>query len=307
MVSRLGRLVTVHHCGLRHFINKEFIINTTPNTQNTPTITSRPNVGVTARVFQQQAFAFKRLFIQQPVLIVVEQGVKVLRCAHAEFTLQAGDAVAVAGGQTVDMSDQLSADGSYAARWLIDEHAHSLPNAPVIEQAHVMIQPANEFQMAFENALSAIERADLPEAIARYRASELLLWIAMNGGRFAPRQALGWSEKIRQLVRQDLSHNWSASVIAAALSVSESTLRRRLAEQGTNLNELLTDIRMGAALILLQSSKQSVTQLALSVGYQTASHFSSNFRKRFGYSPSELRGAHRLKDNRSQCNSGSTE
>ena len=263
-------------------------------------------MGVTARVFQQQAFAFKRLFIQQPVLIVVEQGVKVLRCAHAEFTLQAGDAVAVAGGQTVDMSDQLSADGLYAARWLIwdasliDEHAHSLPNAPVIEQAHVMIQPANEFKMAFENALSAIERADLPEAIARYRASELLLWIAMHGGRFAPRQALGWSEKIRQLVRQDLSHNWSASVIAAALSVSESTLRRRLAEQGTNLNELLTDIRMGAALILLQSSKQSVTQIALSVGYQTASHFSSNFRKRFGYSPSELRGAHRLKDNRSQ-------
>lgn len=49
-----------------------------------PRLTARDGVGVSACIVQRQALTFKRLFIEQPVLIVVERGVKTLRGAGGE-------------------------------------------------------------------------------------------------------------------------------------------------------------------------------------------------------------------------------
>ncbi|KXB32552.1 AraC family transcriptional regulator [Dechloromonas denitrificans] len=260
-----------------------------------PRIIHRPGVGTTAGVLQKQELEFKRLFIDQPVLIVVERGSKALRWAQGEYIIRAGEAIAIAGGQTVDIINRPAADGSYRAFWLVWDaaliaaHALAHPAQPVIRHAWPLPGQPGEFMAAFRRAVDAVEDEAMPADIARHRASEMLLWIGAQGGKFAPAEALTVGIKVRRLIGSDLARDWSAAAIASALAMSEATLRRRLADEDTSLSEILLDARMSFALNLLQCSAQPVTQIAYHVGYQSPSHFAVRFRQRFGFSPSAIR------------------
>jgi AraC-like DNA-binding protein len=81
--------------------------------------------------------------------------------------------------------------------------------------------------------------------------------------------------------------------VAKRLGLCEATLRRRLAAEGTTLGDLLTDVRMSFAMVLLQSTNQAVNRIALEVGYESASRFAIRFRARFGFLPAAIRGAAR--------------
>lgn len=260
-----------------------------------PRIIHRPGVGTTASVLQKQALEFKRLFIDQPVLIAVERGSKALRHEKGECIIGSGEAVAIAGGQTVDLVNRPAADGSYRAFWLVWDraliaaHALAHPAQPVIAQALPLLGQSAEFMAAFRRSVDAVEDEAMPVDIARHRAGEMLLWIGAQGGKFAPVEALTVAIKVRRLIGHDLARDWSAAAIASALAMSEATLRRRLADEDTSLSEILVDARMSFALNLLQCSAQPVTQIAFHVGYQSPSHFAVRFRRRFGFSPSAIR------------------
>jgi AraC-like DNA-binding protein len=267
-----------------------------------PRIAARPKVGATAGVLQQQELEFKRLFIESPVLILVEEGVKSLQWPGGACQIRAGEAIALAGGQSVDITNQIGADGSYRARWLawdgslIAAHANTHSWQPVIRNALPIIAPPAEFATAFRLACAAVEGDRVPIDIARHRAAELLLWIAAYGGRFEQTRDLTLTVKIRRVIGQDVSGEWSACAVASAFAISEATLRRRLADEGTSLSAILVDTRMTFALQLLQSTAQPVTQIALAVGYQTPSQFAVRFRDRFGFPPTSVRGHRRTTD-----------
>lgn len=260
-----------------------------------PRISTRPGVGVSASIFQQQELEFKRIFVEQPVLIVVERGVKSLRWPGGEYIIRSGEAIAIAGGQSVDITNSLAKDGSYRAHWLVWDsdliaaYAEAHSRQAVISHALPITHRSAEFTTSYHRALQAVENADVPLDIARHRVSELLLWIGMSGGRFELPQALSLTVKIRRLIGQDLSREWSASAVASAFAMSEATLRRKLADEATTLTEILVDARMSLALQLLQSTALPVNQVALDVGYQTPSQFAVRFRHRFGFPPTAIR------------------
>lgn len=265
-----------------------------------PRIAIRPTVGAAAGILQQQELQFKRLFIEGPVLILVEEGIKSLRWPGGACQIRAGEAIALAGGQAVDITNQIGASGSYRARWLawdnslIAAHANTHSQQTVIQNALPIIGAPAEFTTAFHQASAAMEADGVPMDIARHRAAELLLWIGAHGGRFEQTRDLTLTVKIRRVIGQDVSGEWSASTVASAFAISEATLRRRLADEGTSLSAILVDTRMTFALQLLQSTAQPVTQIALSVGYQTPSQFAVRFRDRFGFPPTSVRGHRRL-------------
>lgn len=260
-----------------------------------PRISLRSGVGISAGILQQQELEFKRLFIDQPVLIFVEHGIKSLRWSNGEYLIHPGEAIAIAGGQSVDITNSLADDGSYRAHWLvwdralITAHAERYPDQPVIRHALPIIHPSAEFGESFRRALTAVEDAGIPLEVARHRVAEMLLWIGMYGGRFAQGEALTLTVKLRRLIGQELARDWSAAAIAAALAMSEATMRRKLAAEGCSLSEILADARMSFALKLLQSTIRPVSQIAFDVGYPTPSHFAVSFRKRFGFPPSAIR------------------
>ena len=79
--------------------------------ESTPHILHRPGV------LQRQVLEFRRLFIEQPLVIVVERGEKALRWDGGDCVVGAGEVVAIAGGQALDIENRPDA-GIYRAFWL---------------------------------------------------------------------------------------------------------------------------------------------------------------------------------------------
>ncbi len=56
-------------------------------------------------------------------------------------------------------------------------------------------------------------------------------------------------------------------------------------------HQFLTQLRMKEAFTLLRTSKSSMTEVAASVGYNSTTHFATQFRRAWGFHPSEARAA----------------
>lgn len=259
----------------------------------------RPGIAATASILQNQTLAFRRLWIDLPTLILVESGQKTLRGAMGEFQVGAGEVVALAGGQSFDVSNAPSEGegGAYRARWLAFERpllnalpargGGQLPARPVV----VLGQAARQFVTALGGMVETLADSELPTAIAAHRAQELLLWIEASGARLLLDDGERFAPRVRRLLAADPAASWRGPQLAASLALSEASLRRRLADEGTSLTEILLDVRMSSALTLLQSTPWPVTRVAGEVGYQSPSQFAIRFRQRFGLAPRDVRRA----------------
>ncbi len=84
-------------------------------------------------------------------------------------------------------------------------------------------------------------------------------------------------------------HEVTIENICEHLAMSESTLRRKLKLEGTSVQEIKDQARLGLALHLLQTSRDSIGVIAGKCGYQSQSRFTERFKRRFGLTPTELR------------------
>ena len=78
---------------------------------------------------------------------------------------------------------------------------------------------------------------------------------------------------------------------ARLLGVSERTLNRRLADQGTSFQTLVNHSLRARALALLQDRELSVAEVAYTLGYGDAANFSRAFRRWFGQPPGSYRAS----------------
>lgn len=260
------------------------------------TIITRDGVGVTAHIIQRNSLGVLRDF-EYPTLIFVLHGTKTLRRNDQTYIIRAGECVAVDGGLTFEIVNEISTTGAYEAWWiawdpsLLSAH-HQQVNHADDNAASVWpirhIEPA--FQQSLEKALTALsDEAHVPENIARHQLHEILIWLEHYGVHFQPHEITTVSGKVRQLIARDPAYKWSAPHLASLMAMSEATLRRRLVAEQGSLTELLVDVRMNFALTLLQSTDHPVSQIAQDVGYESQSKFAIRFRKRFGFSPMMVR------------------
>lgn len=268
----------------------------------------RPGVGTAAHVLQGRELEMVRVRVEQPALIVVDRGIKSVRTQRgAHVRALPGEAIVLDGGQTVDFTNSVPEGAHYEARWLLFD-------AAVLDDAYyrsrsVQAEPADAggaaarrlvhvrpgLARAFDTARQSLAPAeDLPDAVARQRVLEVMHWLLEDGIVLrSPPLTPSVSAKVRALIAGRLEQAWTADRIAADLALSEATLRRRLAAEGTSLTELLVDARMATALTLLQATAQPVSHIALSVGYESPSRFAVRFRERFGFAPTAVRGHER--------------
>jgi AraC-like DNA-binding protein len=263
------------------------------------TITVRPGVGNTGCIVQRQALRLAHIFIEQPNLIVIQSGQKHLAWAGGQCTLNAGQAIAVAGGQHFDVTNRPGRNGQYEAFWLawdaslLDGHFTAETGGAPIRDLLAIRPPNLAFEAACQQACEAIRaREAIPAAVARHRMKELLVWIEHFGGYFVAATPPSLTRRVWGLLGSDTARNWNTDAVAQAMAVSEATLRRRLAAEGASFSELLADVRMTRALQLLQSTSLPIGRIALEVGYESASRFAMRFRKRFGFAPTAIRGDH---------------
>lgn len=144
-------------------------------------------------------------------------------------------------------------------------------------------------RVAFEAACDGLMRQDLPPAVVENRLREVLIWLDHKGVKLSLARVPSLGERVRLLICTDLEHRWRVPAVARQLAVSEATLRRRLADEGTSFTEILQDARLSHALDLLMTSDVAITEISYRVGFRSPSTFSKSFKDRFELTPREIR------------------
>ncbi|RNL78841.1 AraC family transcriptional regulator [Nocardioides marmorisolisilvae] len=99
------------------------------------------------------------------------------------------------------------------------------------------------------------------------------------------RDGSGLAQQVRVLIAQRLAFDPSLGGVAAGLGLSDRTLRRRLAADGTSFQVLLDQVRSALAGQLLGSGALSVEEVAHRLGYAEASSFIAAHRRWHGSTP----------------------
>ena len=98
-----------------------------------------------------------------------------------------------------------------------------------------------------------------------------------------------WTERVKEVVLEDIAEEKTLSAVADKLSMTERTLRRRLSDEGTTYRELYANTRLTIARQLLEASCLNVETVAWRVGYAEPASFIRAFVKQFGFSPGSLK------------------
>jgi AraC-like DNA-binding protein len=94
-------------------------------------------------------------------------------------------------------------------------------------------------------------------------------------------------------VLNDLSKAPTISELAKTLSWNETQLMRVFRQAaGTTVHNYQHRARMEKACDLLANSEMTITQIAMNLGYEYSSNFTTAFRKHFGVTPRQVRTGH---------------
>jgi AraC-like DNA-binding protein len=127
-------------------------------------------------------------------------------------------------------------------------------------------------------------------AIATYDAlthRQVLEFLQMKASQEHP--TLDLIESIERIIRRDFRHAPVFASVAAQLSVSNRTLRRRLAESGLSYQDILDAARRRRALTLLANASLSMDEIAFEVGFSDARNFRRAFKRWTGTAPRAAR------------------
>ncbi|WP_054159862.1 helix-turn-helix transcriptional regulator [Rhizobium sp. AAP43] len=251
-----------------------------------------PGIGAHCLIIQATSGTFRRLRSDQPGLIIVRHGMKSVSSDRITLEARPGEAIVLPMNQEWTVVNEVAADGDYKADALVFSPelvmAYTDSGKPPLREAAIF-QPDTDFESAVERAGHALAGKDPANALCRHLVGEIIVRLDALGMGLRSAEGETLHSRVRSLVAGDLATDWSTSRITSALGVSEATLRRKLAFSGTSLTDIIADMRMTRAVGLLQATELPINQVALAVGYESASKFAARFRERFGLSPRDIR------------------
>ena len=99
-----------------------------------------------------------------------------------------------------------------------------------------------------------------------------------------------FSDRMREMLVSRLrGGNPNLDYVAHKMGASPSTVRRRLAEEGTTHRELLDDVRRRLALRYLGQNELILSEIAFLLGFSHENAFRKAFKRWTGKSPAEFR------------------
>jgi AraC-like DNA-binding protein len=249
----------------------------------------------------RQRHVLQRVTVFSTTLCRIRQGEKVLHWEGREMRGGTQHLVLLPAGCELSVTNIPGSQGHYVA------DAISFP-APMLRdfQARYRQQlaahrgSANELCVALDahtnqawNQLLLAVRNEAPDALRTLYGEAVLLSLALAGlagPLFADRHD-PLCERLQQLLISAPSSDWTVEMAARKLNLGASTLRRQLSSERRSFRQILEEVRLGTALLLLQTSSRQISEIAASSGYASASRFAVRFRSRFGLSPRDLRAA----------------
>ncbi|PDV89283.1 AraC family transcriptional regulator [Rhizobium sp. H4] len=251
-------------------------------------------------LFSYCALAKERLIaieLPHPILGVVVSGAKEVWRGMNGSSLCAGSLFVLPAKTKMDILNLPDVSRGFYQSLILE-----VPDASVLLEANVPSTLTGRRRAAVEplqveltphlvdaviHAASAIADGPAQSSVRRSRLTELLA--LLHGDPAArPMFDLSIAGRVLALIASDLSRDWRAPEVARMIGLSESTMRRRLAEEGISFAKLLRRERMLAARHLM-AQRESAQAAAIAVGYASRAHFAKRFRAAFGSNPSMLR------------------
>ncbi|ROS01644.1 AraC family transcriptional regulator [Sinobacterium caligoides] len=227
--------------------------------------------------------------VVKPLLIFVLRGHKYLG-ADRRITCSAGSFVFLANSPTTEMRN-IPSEEEYFALLIPFEYSD------FSQFKDKKNRKKNYFQGKINHPLDkALQQfiewsAFSPKETQHLRRQELLQIIFLAGydcvGAMAEAPTL--SHQIYGIIEDNPAASWGGERIAAYLTMSESTLRRRLKDEGTNIKAIRNRTRLGHGLHLVQTTMEPIGRISERCGYQSQSRFTDQFKQLFSITPSELR------------------
>ena len=192
---------------------------------------------------------------------------------------------------------------SYSPRWLdqvSDAEIGCEPSHGTRLQPWLGIWP----QQICDTAWTLVQTLQQPDAPGRLCLEEqqLALAVALLQSQSTRRERdLGRGQlasgKLQRAVEYLLAHlntDVRLTTLAAEVGLSPFHFARAFkASVGLAPHQYVSEMRLETARTLLTATTRSLTDIALSLGYDSSSHFSNAFRRRFAISPSRFRAATR--------------
>jgi len=101
---------------------------------------------------------------------------------------------------------------------------------------------------------------------------------------------IDFSNSIRNIINTySLTKNISIEETAELAEMSVRTLQRRLSDNGLHFNELLNEAKLTHAEKKLKTTEMPIMEIASSLGYSDAAHFTRAFKRWTGVTPSDFR------------------
>lgn len=100
---------------------------------------------------------------------------------------------------------------------------------------------------------------------------------------------------LKELIVENLEHDWTVEELSRAIGISAPYLQRLFKSAlGIPPITYLRDLRLEKARELLESKDQfyQVSEICCKVGMFSKSHFTRDFKKKFGVTPTEYRRHH---------------
>ena len=97
------------------------------------------------------------------------------------------------------------------------------------------------------------------------------------------------SERVKQALLSSRSEFPTSAAVAQQMHMSESTLQRRLAKEGTRFQELLDQVRYRLALEYLQGTQLPVSEIAALLGFSNPANFRRSFKRWSAATPAQMR------------------
>jgi AraC-like DNA-binding protein len=105
----------------------------------------------------------------------------------------------------------------------------------------------------FRQVLKSVEAGRVSDERLQHRLMDLLLALAERGHLFTDARRQGNAGRLRTLIGEAPALHWTVHESGRVLGMSEATLRRRLADERVRFEDLLIDVRMHHAMMLLQT------------------------------------------------------
>lgn len=237
--------------------------------------------------------------IHMPFMVLVTSGVKEIVFGGRRLLIKPGELLLLPGGCRVEVANYPGNKGDHYLGLAmgfpeesITQFRRSYGDDAMSQQSSLWsVEAPEEVVASMGQWIDWCCQHPVTPALAQHRQVEMLMHLARAGsaGNLLLNREASWRERVAQLVSLEPSREWEAAEVCRRLAIGESTLRRRLQEEGTGFREIMEETRLVAGLALLQETFWPVGQVAEAVGYRSQSRFSERFKRRFGLTPTELK------------------